>query len=386
MIIIKGEYEFALNVDGIDLALGENLLESFLMIEAVMDAVPVCKIVLRDIPEEINSVGLFDGSRVTVSVRVLNAAGGRNIIIPFRIFQIEVEPETHSDKVQLWCYYDAPDYLKDAGFEFIDGTSSDAAAAIARKSGLRVDVDQSADSQVWIRQGMTGYAFLQKVARSAYLNDRSAYAVAVTREGQLRYYNVGGRLSRKPVWKMRTSDSDADQLGDDELHIDSYVTRIDSGLMNRFSGYGILSKEFDITTGVDGTPSDVALTNLEKSTEKLQINSELTKPPRYEGSPWTLGNTHPKYVQATLQNKRILSTFSTNQKISSTTQRDVHLLDRVELQVHANSPERGKFRDFMNGLYFVDRIATHVTPQDVKFKFNLTREGYNPQRSIGQLL
>ena len=46
MIIIKGEYEFALNIDGIDLALGDNLMESFLMVEAAMDAVPVCKICL----------------------------------------------------------------------------------------------------------------------------------------------------------------------------------------------------------------------------------------------------------------------------------------------------------------------------------------------------
>ena len=108
MIIIKGEYEFALNIDGIDLELGDNLMESFLMVEAAMDAVPVCKIILRDIPEEADSAGLFDGSQVTVSLRSLNTEGGTNIIIPFRIFQIEVEPETHADKVMIWCYYEAP--------------------------------------------------------------------------------------------------------------------------------------------------------------------------------------------------------------------------------------------------------------------------------------
>ena len=62
--------------------------------------------------------------------------------------------------------------------------------------------------------------------------------------------------------------------------------------MNRFAGYGNLSKEFNICTGVDGEPSDLALSRIGKSTDKVQMNRELIKPQRYDVSPWNVGNVH----------------------------------------------------------------------------------------------
>ena len=116
------------------------------------------------------------------------------------------------------------------------------------------------------------------------------------------------------------------------------------------------------------------------------MNRELIKPQRYDVSPWNVGNVHKNYTKALLQNQRILSTYSTNQRMSASQQKEVHLLDRVELQLHTKSGNRDRLRDFMDGLYFVDRIATHISTKAIKCFYNICREGFNSTQAYESLL
>ena len=386
MLIINGEYEVALKIDGEELNLDDTVFSGIQIYETATEAVPTCKLVLRDTIEDSRPLRVFDGALVELSYKSMRAEDDQATYASFRVFQIEVEPETSADKVTVWCYYDAPDYFKDAGFEFIEGMSSDVARELATLSNLTPDVDAARDSQIWIRHGLTGYLWLLQTARAAYLDDQSAYVAAVTRTGNLRYYNLGKRRNEGPKWVFISSDRDVTSLRENEIHVGQFSTKIDSGVFNRFAGYGNLSREFNICTGIDGSPSDIAMKNIDKSTDKIQVNRELTKPPRYDGSPWNIGNVHDNYTKALLQNQRILSTFSTNQRVAASQQKDVQLLDRVELQVHARTGPRERLRDFMDGLYFVDRIATHIEPSAVKFYYNLCREGFNSRQAYGGLL
>ena len=386
MATIIGEYELNISIDGDELDFSRTVFEELSIFEAVADAVPTFKLTIHDDPGSLSAPRLFDGALVEISYRSIRVEGDPYITSRFRVFQVRVDPGTANDAIQIWGYYDAPDYFKVAGFDFVEGTSSRVARTLASKSNLSADVDSSNDQQVWIRHGMTGYLFLLEVARTAYLNDTSAYLAAITREGELRYFNVGERRFQEPIWRFVSADVLSDLPGANEMTVVSYYTTIDSGLLNRFAGYGDLGKEFRIVDGIDGTPEDIAVRSLDKSTSVLQVNSELLEPTRYQNSPWNVGNVHDNYTKASLQNTRILSTFSTNQRVYTTNNRGVNLLDRAEVLIHNQSGNRDLSRDFMSGTYFVDRIVSNFAPKGTTFGFNLTREGFDVRNLPSTLL
>lgn len=388
MLLIRGEYEIFLSIDGEPVDLNESNLEEINIIESVSDAVPSCKIILYEDLDRYDSFQVYDGAIIRLSYRSVRYSSTDEVTVSeFRIFQVDIEPDTNRDRITIYGYYNAPDYFKDSGFEFIEGTSQRVASEIARKSSLVSDTDISNDNQIWIRQGLTGYLFLQQVARSAYLDRDSAYAVAVTRKGILRYYNIGSRRDRPPLWRFISTDDQSDKPRDEsDIVVNSYSTRLDSGLLNRFSAYGSLSREFDICSGNESDPQDLAVRRMKKSTDKIQLNRDLANPPRYVGSPFNVGNVHSNYSRARLQNVRILSTFSTNQRVMTSSVKDVNLLDRVSLRLHTTSSNRNRLREYMDGLYFVDRISTKIDYRTIMIGFNLTREGYNTSRETPGLL
>ena len=386
MASIIGEYELTIFIDEEEVDFSTTQFEELSIFESVSDAVPTIKLVIHMDPGSQDFPRVFDGVSIDVSYRSIRVEGDPVRNSRFRAFQIQVSPGTHNDRVSIWGYFDIPNYFKVAGFDFVQGNSSDVARKVASDNQLEEDIDSSNDQQVWIRHGMTGYLFLLEVARAAYLNSSSAYLAAVTRGGELRYYNIGERRFGEPQWLFHTSDSPADEPIGNEMRVVSYSSSIDSGILNRFSGYGILGKEFRIEDGVDTSPEDLAVRSFDKSTSVIQMNTELLDPVRYENHPWNVGNVHDNYTKAKIQNPRILSTFSTNQKVFTTNNRGVDLLDRAEVRIHNQSGYREASREFMDGTYFVDRIVTNFLPKGTTFGFNLTREGFDVRNLPSTLL
>ena len=373
MIRIGDQYSLSIKIDNEVYDLDRSAFHSLDIYEGVTEAVPSIMLQLKDNREKTEENPIHDASKVEISLSVLTEEEKEEEWIPFRVNKISVVESRGMDILQFSAYYDAPNYLKLSRFEAISGPSFAVAEEMASQSNLQVETDNSDDSQVWIRPGMTGYNFLSDVARHAYSDNNSAYAFCVTRKGVLRYYNIGERRKkRRPVWKFVQLDDNYSNLNKDSvLFYDGFPT-VQSGIFNRFISYGALINDYDLVTGNSET---FQVESLQKSTKSLQINPELLGMTRFRYSPISVGNTHENYNQALLQNLTILGTFSSNYTLITTRPKDVNLLDVVQLQAVIKDTKES--RRSVNGLYFVDRIVTKLSATDVTVTYNLVREGVN---------
>lgn len=383
MIVISGQYKVSFRIDNEDYDLSNSQLEELLIFESSIDAVPTIKLTLIDDRTKTDEFPIHDGSKLEVSLELLTTDAKSEDWMPFRVFKLEIIPQTHSDKIILTGYYDAQDYFKNSQFQSFNAPSFELASILADQAGLKSDVDVSDDKQIWIRSGITGYNCLSDVVRHAYKDDTSAYVIGVTRDGVLRFYNIGERRIKiqKPKWKFLELDNQAIELEDDEIFYTDGMVTSQSGIFNRFQGYGVIASDFNLETGL---VDDLQIEKLNKSSAHLQINKDLLALMKYEYLPFNVGNTHPNYSLAKLQNLKILSTFSYGYRIITSTPKDVHLFDFAEVQAK-KTDSQGK-RISINGLYFIDRIVTKVTVDSVIVAYNLSREGLNSDVVIEDLL
>lgn len=383
MIVVDGQYRIAFRVDGEDYDLSSSQLEELIIFESSIDAVPTMKLTLIDDRQKTNVSPIHDGSKIEISLDILTEDEKSEDWMPFRVFKFEIVPQSHSDRIVITGYYDAQDYFKNSQFQAFNSPTFGVASIIADQAGLQSDVDVSDDKQYWVRPGITGYNFLSNTVRHAYKDTSSAYVIGVTRDGVLRFYNIGERRKtlQEPKWKFIELDNQATELEDDEIFYSDGVVASQSGIFNRFQGYGAVGGNFNIE---DGTVDLLQVASLDKTSAHLQINKDLLALMKYEYLPFNAGNTHANYNYAKLQNLKILSTFSYGYRVITSSPKDVHLFDFVDVQ--SKTTDTQEKRIATNGLYFVDRIVTKVTPESLVVCYNLAREGLNSDEVIEDLL
>ena len=377
MLFLQGQYKFSIRVEETQV---EDLsgFNSLKITESAMAGLPLFELIIADDYSFIEGYGVGDGTRISFSLEPLTSPEEEDHFIPFRVFSVKANLATYGNIIKLTGYYDAPKYLTQAMFNYYDGPSSLVAERLASQVDLTSQVDRTRDNQVWISPGLTGYKFLQAVTRHAFLDRKSAFVSCVTREGLLKFLDIGNRRHDEPTWNFFSTDflgefSNASDAN--EIRVENYSIEINSGFFNRWGGYGNLYSEFDIITGGKNLPDSLRLESVEKSTDKLEVNRDLNYPPRYKALPVNIGNVHENYSRAKVQNERILSLFSTTVKAVSRDLSDVQLLDRVQCLLR--SKEGSTIVDSINGDYYVNDIVTHVTSNSFFSLFRLVREGSN---------
>ena len=381
LLSLQGQYSLGISIQSgsafHDLDLTTINISSIKIIESAIQKVPSAEIEVFDDLTFSERYGVYDGSKIWLSLTPQTSEYENGLYVPYRVFSIESAPTTYGEMIKLLCYLDAPNYFKDSGFEYVDGNSSDVALEQVVHDDLIIpDVDEdTSDSMVWIRGGMTGYDFVQHATRHAYANEDSCYVCGMTRGHELRFYNLGARRGRDAKWNFISSDDLATRPAANEIPVEDFRVRVRTGVLNRHSGYGKLFTEFNYEEGKILGPEDIGLNHISKSTDNLGINPELMKPPRYQLMPFNVGNTHDNYAKAKAQNERLLSTFSTSVRLSSRSLKEVQLFDRVSLNLR--SLAKGGVRNSLNGDYFIDHLLITVTNSAFHVLYNLVREGMN---------
>ena len=376
MHYLVGQYRLTIRINDEDIDLFQIKLEKLEIFESVTEALPNIKLILEDDHTLSEEVKVYDGSKITIGLTPLVDNEDTEIFYVYRVFSVTTVPRTYGDRLEIVAYLDASDYLKDIQFQSIDGTSRDVARLLARQSNLEFEGDFANDRQTWIRCGQTGFLWLTDVSRHAYNNSSSAYVFCVTRSGRLKFCNIDTRRNLDVAWKFVSTDDIRAPHENDEILIEDIQIRLNSGILNRWAGYGRLSSEFDIVAGDIGEGGQYQVNRLDKSTDYLEINKELRNVPRYDSSPFNVGNVHDNYVRAELQNRTLISTFSTNVRCISRSIKEVQLLDRVSF---SSVKRRGNVenRIALNGNFFVDKIKIDIYVNSVVVLYNLVREGVN---------
>ena len=382
MYFLVGQYRLLVKIESQEVNFDEVRFLSLDIYESVPDALPNIKLVLVDDYSLIEEVKLNDGSLIEISLEPQVNESTTVVYTRYRVFGMKVIPLDNGDRVEIVAYLDAPDFFKNCEFQSVTGSSSQVAIELAKRSSLDYEVDDAIDRQTWIRSGITGYQWLSQVANHAWNNNYSAYVHCITRESVLKFYNVGIRRQQESKWEFIYSENSNATLEDNQILITDHQYILNSGVLNRWYGYGRLTNEYSVTTGL--FDSNIQISELDKSTDFLNINSQLDSTPRYDASPIDCGNTHDNYSLARIQNGRILSTFSTNVKVISNILKEVQLLDRVKLITIAKGLL--EVRKSLNGDFFVDRIRISIDRTSFVVAYNLVREGANNRDSDANLL
>lgn len=379
-MIIGDDFKVEFTVDGRDVDLFEQgFLNRAKVVEQVSNILPTLELEMGDVLADSDFPSIYDGMPVVLTIE--NVADGEQTRMPFRVFYYGADPDKDPSDLVISCYYDAPDLFKDAKFEAIEGRSHEVAKKLAETAGLKFEGDPTSDSQTWIRPGTTGGQFLQHVTEHAYKDDTSCYASCVTRLGQLKFYNLTTRKSRRAEW-LFTQRPDADaESGNTDVWFTRPIQKSNSGLLNRWRGYGVYASQYNLLTG---EKEDVYVDKIDKSTSHLNMNSNLAEPSRYLSGSVNCGNTHENYFKASVQNQQNIALYANDLQVDVGVYKPITLLDRVDV-VHPEDTETA-LRQPMNGSYFVDGCALVITSQSLRSRYNLTREGFTTTQDMPDLL
>lgn len=378
-MIIDGVFKIEFTVDGRDVDLfEEGYLKKAKIVERVSNVLPTLELSMGDILPDSEFPSLYDGMPVVITIE--NITDGVQHRMPFRVFYYGADPNAETAEITISCYYDAVDLFKNASFSAVEGRSHELAKQLASQNGLLFEGDPTSDAQVWIRAGTTGGQFLQHITERAYKDNKSCYASCVTRMGDLRFFNLTTRKSLRSEWLFtQRPDVDADE-GSTDVWFTNPIQRSNSGLFNRWRGYGVYASQYNLMTG---EKDDVYVDEIDKSTSHINMNSAIAEPSRYISGPVNCGNTHENYFRAIIQNQQNLALYSNDLQVDVNAYKGIKLLDRVDV-VHLEDTEE-TLRQPMNGSYFVDTVVTVVTSQKVNSRYNLTREGFTTTQDLPNL-
>lgn len=378
-MIIGDVFKIEFTVDGNDVDLfASGFLKEAKIVERVASVLPTLQLSLGDIAADSAFPSIYDGMPVVITIE--NIIDGEQHRMPFRVFYYGADPDNETAEVVINCYYDAPDLFKDASFTAIEGRSHEVAKRLADQNRLRFDGDPTSDAQTWIRAGTTGGQFLQHVTERAYKDAKSCYASCVTRMGDLRFYNLTARKAIRSDWLFTQRPSvDADS-GSSDVWFTNPIQRSNSGLFNRWRGYGVYASQYNLITG---DKEDVYVDELDKSTSHLNMNNNIADPSRFISGPVNCGNTHENYFKAIVQNQQNLALYANDLQLDVSAYKAIRLLDRVDV-VHLGDTEE-TLRQPMNGSYFVDTVVTVATSQEIRSRYNLTREGFTTTQDLPDL-
>ncbi len=378
-MIIGDDYKVDFSVDGANVDLFANgFLSKAKIIEKVSTNVPTLQLELGDAAASTEPFPVYDGMQVIIGIE--NLQTGLQHSMPFRLFYYGADQNKTPTEMALSTYYDAPDIFKNAQFAHLDGKSADVAKLLADASGLTSDIDPTTDNQVWIRSGITGGTWLSQVAEHAYRSDKSCYTWALTRQGELRFYNLTTRKRKPAAWIFSDNPLADTEPTSNIIELAKPIQRSNTGLLNKWRGYGVYASQYKLLTG---QKEDVFIDEVDKSTGALGVNAEMAEPSRYLSGPIDSGNTHENYFRAKVQNQLNLAMYSSDLQVDANSYRDVALLDRIE--VGLSSDAQAVLAQPASGAYFVDAIVTVITSQSLRSRYNFTREGFNPGEDIGAL-
>ena len=378
------KYNVSVLLDGENFNPSEGQLYSIRIIESCYTFAPTLKLEVLSNGSVLTDTPLYDGQKLNVSIASLETGiegeesiESEQITVPFRLFNYTVVPfDPLNYKITLSAIMDVPDIFASRSESF-HGTSSNVFQQMAERIGLTAVVDPTNDSQVWIRPGLRGGAFLSEVANHSWSNEGDFMVWALRKEGELALLNMNQKLKRTDAdWTFNKQVLDIGIGSPDvnEVLYRDYEIRSTSGLQNQLFGYGM-----DVHTYVieNGERVKIEMDELDRRNVNWNVNKELSTFRNHDSLPFDCGNTHQNYHKAKYQNLRAQSLFSLQVQCSSRHPRRVKLLDTVDLEIPI--PSLGKKSNIYQGRYVVSKTVTHVNFKKKQMWVNyfIDKEGLN---------
>jgi hypothetical protein len=361
---------FDIYFEDVDIQSSGAKVSKILIDEYIPYGVPLMELALEIHNDALLSY-MYDGVKISLRFKVEN---NQSDLFVFRLMTCDIQEGSKNFIAVIGAYLDISAINHSVSYSQ-NSTSSQVASYIAKVGNFKSDISQTNDKQVWICYGKTLYDFLFDMSYNAWINSSSCI-VSCFNNNKLKYKNISDQILKEA--KIRFVPTPENIKNKNDVSYDSARIKINSGVQNQVSGYGIVGNNFNILTGViETTPFKIPLI---KTTDKTNLNKDLVKIQRSESLPVDSGNTHPNYYSAKLQNLRIKTLYSVSVEVSTQFLINLELLDTVEL-VMADS--KGQPRKQYSGKYIIERVRYLKNENDVlTFIYTLTRPGMSVESGM----
>lgn len=340
-----------------------NVLSSLHIGASARTGVPTLTMQLKDVGSQLDTLGVQDG----IPIRVVIAPFGRKSkTYNFRKFNHEKEL---NGGVWTWTivgYWDAPLYWNTTTIESFRGTSGDAMAMIAQRSGLAYKGINTNDSQLWLPQNMNYRSWARDIAAHGYVNDGSCTMVALDLDNTLRYVDINNLQA--PSKKVIAYHIATDAYTAVDMKLAS-----GSGFNNAITGYQNLRRVQSLTAP-DDSIADLTFDSKVRSPQyNKPLKDRLGRGPVRFG-PIDVGNVHAMYERASYQNARYQNLYSLGLELLLSSPTDIELFDTISYSTQKENTDP----DVVNsGVYLVDSHAIYVEGASYFEKIGIVRHGTN---------
>lgn len=274
--------------------------------------VPTVSLSITDIGGQLtNTVMLFDGMPIRVVVRAYSQSEPQ--VYRFRLFRYSREMLASGPTFRIAGYFDNPKLWLSRTSEGRRGNSSSVMTDLAAELGLKPDIQQTNDSQLWLPQNKTYAEFLKHLSQRGWRSDTSLMSHVIQADGTLTYRDLND-VPDRPSMFLHIGEG-----GENSLQVNDYKPINNSGFGNALTGYHSTTIRQDssgneahaeIKELTFSPDSKVPMYNLDVRTQQGRGAQRFT--------PIGFGNTHDNYETAYYQNMRYLNLMSYGVELMTT--------------------------------------------------------------------
>lgn len=343
--------------------------------ENIEEFIPTCTIDLGINGIALEEFPFVDGSKIEITIQ----SNGYEInnTYHFRLYNIEeISQNGWVLSIRLFCVLDFFDgYLPGNTFN-TNTTTSEIFNKIADKFQLEKDIDVTNDKQLWVAGENNLYQFMTYMTQYAYIDEKSAMFWCFDGQKKLLFKNIINIFNQE-INNAFTFVQAA--LYNSQNKIYRYVNinaNILSGTNNILNqGYGGNNYYFDLMTyNIKEANSKFVVAE----NRMLNISKELSKGLANTMLPFDVGNFHEKYFAAYKQNRRSLSTFSTEAILTTDCLQSFKLAEIVKL-IYMDNGDIDLAIKPLSGNYIIAGINTIISKGAVVAKVRLLTQGLNTQ-------
>lgn len=332
MTEVKGQYFFDIIIDEKPIAATSSHIVDMIVSENVLQFLPVYRLRMKDSSGgSFDQQPIYDGCPVKVTMGVDSQQSTDAQEINLRASGVpKIEAGKTEPIFKSIGYLNYPKYLFKVPNESLGFVhSSQAITSIAEKCGLNPIVDNTSDQQRWISMQKSYGRWASYIQDHGYINDSSCMVLCVRSNGDLLYKNLTQIIQGQP--KVTLYFGQKPETQNDVFEVLEYDITSNAGTSNLMSGYGLRVTQ----ERLDGSFDEHSNVNATRLSNHMEINREIkdsVENARTIPAVIDSGNTHPNYIKAFHQNKRIKQTFSNHVSLMVDRDTNLQLLDLVEFQ------------------------------------------------------
>lgn len=270
-----------------------------------------------------------DGSKVSVVIKGPGEQKPRTM--NFRVFKSKNQTTQLGSQWMIDGYLDFPKYWLQTTNVGIRSTSSDLLAKIATTCGLKIDIDNTSDSQLWMPQNKTYGEWVRSLTSYGYANDNSLMLQGVDLDGRLHYkdFNRGSQATGTLVYG---------RYEQGQIPILDYAPAVQSGLTNRITGYNMAMHQ-QSTTRTNQQYKELTW-RPDSRTPLFDSNLKATGRRGYQQfGLLDFGNVHPASERAFYQNKRYANFYNLSVEFMTNVASGINIFDMVNFIPKAGTDE-----------------------------------------------